>query len=91
MRIQETRKLFCEFLSGFTEQRITANFAFHVVLTFSVSNDVNGAWFDVQIDQVKFIYPSAKQIFSSKVIDVIENALMGDDYDALVDAAKVSL
>jgi len=47
--------------------------------------------YPTQIDQVEFIYPSDKQIFSSKVTDVIENALMGDEYDSLVDSAKMCL
>lgn len=43
------------------------------------------------IDSVKFIYPANKDIFSSKVSDVIENAQMGEDYDELVDAAKMAM
>lgn len=44
-----------------------------------------------QINSIQFVYPKDKPLFSSKVIDVIENALMGDEYDALVDAAKMAL
>lgn len=40
---------------------------------------------------LKFEYPEGKYLFSSKVNDVIENALMGDDYDELVDAAKMAM
>lgn len=44
-----------------------------------------------EIQAVKFVYPNDKVLFASKVNNIIENALMGDEYDALVDAAKVSL
>ena len=43
------------------------------------------------VSLLKFEYPEGKYLFSSKVDDVIENALMGDDYDQLVDAAKMAL
>lgn len=43
------------------------------------------------VSYLKFEYPEGKSLFSSKVEDVIENALMGDDYDQLVDAAKMAL
>ena len=44
-----------------------------------------------EIQYLKFEYPSDKELFSYKVNDVIENALMGDEYDALVDNALQSL
>ena len=44
-----------------------------------------------EISNVKFIYPADNNYFSLKVADVIENALMGEDYSALVDNASASL
>jgi hypothetical protein len=44
-----------------------------------------------KINSIKFVYPEDKPLFSSKVTDVIENALMGDEYDELIDAAKMAL
>lgn len=43
------------------------------------------------INKIKFHYPENKPLFSAKVEDVIENALMGDDYDSLVDKASASI
>lgn len=43
------------------------------------------------IDKVQFIYPEAENNFEYRVKDVIENALMGDEYDTLVDNAYSSL
>lgn len=43
------------------------------------------------IQNLKFTYPSGKEIFAHKVDDVIENALMGDEYDVLVDNALLSM
>jgi hypothetical protein len=43
------------------------------------------------IENLNFIYPDDKEMFSYKVTDVIENALMGDEYDTLVDNALLSL
>lgn len=37
------------------------------------------------IDSLSFIYPQNKDIFKYKVLDVIENALLGDEYDALIE------
>lgn len=37
------------------------------------------------IDRLNFIYPQNKEIFKYKVLDVIENALLGDKYDALIE------
>ena len=45
----------------------------------------------VNIQELKFEYPEGKEMFAYKVDDVIENALMGDEYDALVDNALHSL
>lgn len=44
--------------------------------------------FPHKINQVRFIYPEDNFIFKAKVEDVIENALLGDQYDALVDAVS---
>lgn len=43
------------------------------------------------VSNVKFIYPEGNEIYNLKVIDVIENALMGDEYSTLVDNALASL
>jgi len=44
-----------------------------------------------KISSINFIYPQDKPLFKSKVEDVIENALMGDEYDHLVDEAKLTI
>jgi hypothetical protein len=44
-----------------------------------------------KVNSIKFIYPESKPLFKSKVEDVIENALMGDEYDLLVDEAKLTI
>lgn len=43
------------------------------------------------IQELKFEYPDGKEMFAHKVNDVIENALLGDDYDNLVDNALLSM
>lgn len=43
------------------------------------------------INELKFYYPVGKEKFSLRVEDVIENALMGDEYDTLVDNALLSM
>jgi hypothetical protein len=43
------------------------------------------------INELKFYYPIGKEKFSLRVEDVIENALMGDEYDTLVDNALLSM
>ncbi len=43
------------------------------------------------IKELKFIYPADKELFPYKIDDVIENALMGEEYDNLVDNALLSL
>ena len=46
--------------------------------------------FPEEINLVSFVdIPSSKNIFNYKITDVIENALMGDDYDSLVDKATL--
>lgn len=47
--------------------------------------------YSINIQELKFEYPKEKEIFSYKVNDVIENSLMGDEYDTLVDNALHSL
>lgn len=42
-------------------------------------------------DKVNLILPSDKPLFKAKIDDVIENALLGDEYDTLVDNALASL
>tara|TARA_R110002049_G_scaffold272440_1_gene449985 strand:+ start:18135 stop:18458 length:324 start_codon:yes stop_codon:yes gene_type:complete len=43
------------------------------------------------IHELQFKYPEGKEMFAHKVDDVIENALLGDDYDNLVDNALLSM
>lgn len=43
------------------------------------------------INDLKFEYPAGKENFSLKVEDVIENALLGDEYDTFVDNALLSM
>jgi len=43
------------------------------------------------IQELQFEYPEGKEMFAHKVDDVIENALLGDDYDNLVDNALLSM
>lgn len=42
-------------------------------------------------ESISFIFPDNKPLFSKKVNDIVENVLMGDAYDSLVNAAKISL
>ena len=42
-------------------------------------------------DSIDFIYPLEKPLVKKKVEDVIENALMGEEYDKLINAAKIAL
>jgi hypothetical protein len=44
-----------------------------------------------KINKINFVYPKDNEIFNLKVIDVIENALMGEEYSNLVDNALASL
>ena len=43
------------------------------------------------IQDLNFIYPKGKEMFQYKVEDIIENALLGDEYDEFVDNALVSM
>ena len=43
------------------------------------------------IQELKFEYPKGKEMFAYKVDDVVENALLGDEYDHLVDNALLSM
>lgn len=43
------------------------------------------------IEKLTFIYPSEYSILEFKVKDVIENALLGDEYSSLIDNAIASL
>lgn len=43
------------------------------------------------IQELQFKYPEGKEIFGHKIDDVIENALLGEDYDSLVDNALLSM
>lgn len=43
------------------------------------------------LQDVNFVFPDDKSMFKFKIKDVIENALLGDEYDALVDNALASL
>jgi len=47
--------------------------------------------YPLNIQELKFEYPEGKEMFTRKVDDVIENALMGDEYDTLVDNALLSM
>ncbi len=42
------------------------------------------------IENLRFKYPKGKEIFEHKVNQVIENALLGDEYDNLVNNALLS-
>jgi hypothetical protein len=45
----------------------------------------------LNIQELKFEYPKGKEMFAHKVEDIIENALLGDEYDNLVDNALLSM
>lgn len=43
------------------------------------------------IKELNFEFPQGKEMFAHKIEDVIENALLGDEYDGLVDNALISM
>lgn len=43
------------------------------------------------INKLEFKFPPEKKLFSIKVMDIINNALLGDEYDELIDNASLSL
>ena len=43
------------------------------------------------VRSIKFTYPEGNEIFNWKINDVMENALMGDEYSNLIDNALASL
>lgn len=43
-----------------------------------------------EIEKVKFIFPENDFIMRAKLEDIIENALLGEDYDHLVKSASLS-
>lgn len=47
--------------------------------------------FPSEIGSISLEIPEGKNLIRAKVENVIENALMGDDYDSLIDAAKMAL
>jgi len=65
-------------------KRISTLFLNECIGQYAMLNPVN-------IQELKFEYPIGKEMFAHKVDDVIENALMGDEYDALVDNALHSM
>lgn len=65
-------------------RRISTLFLNESIGQYAMSNAIS-------IQELKFEYPAGKEMFSHKVEDVIENALMGDEYDTLVDNALLSM
>ncbi|QXP54863.1 DUF4325 domain-containing protein [Cellulophaga sp. HaHa_2_95] len=65
-------------------RRISTLFLNESIGQYAMNNATN-------IQELKFEYPAEKEMFSHKVDDVIENALMGDEYDTLVDNALLSM
>lgn len=65
-------------------RRISTLFLNECIGQYTMINALN-------IQELKFEYPEGKEMFAYRVDDVIENALMGDDYDALVDNALHSM
>ena len=65
-------------------RRISTLFLNESIGQYAMSNATN-------IQELNFEYPAGKEMFSYKVEDVIENALMGDEYDTLVDNALLSM
>lgn len=65
-------------------RRISTLFLNESIGQYAINNASN-------IQELKFEYPKGKEMFSLRVDDVIENALMGDEYDTLVDNALLSM
>lgn len=65
-------------------RRISTLFLNESIGQYAMNNPSN-------IQELKFEYPEGKEMFSYRVDDVIENALMGDEYDTLVDNALLSM
>ncbi|MEE9406553.1 MAG: DUF4325 domain-containing protein [Polaribacter sp.] len=65
-------------------RRISTLFLNESIGQYAINNATN-------IQELNFEYPVGKEMFSHKVEDVIENALMGDEYDTLVDNALLSM
>ncbi|WP_405411715.1 hypothetical protein [Maribacter sp. Asnod1-A12] len=65
-------------------RRISSLFLNESIGRYAILNSKN-------IQELKFEYPEGKELFSHKVDDVIENALMGDEYDDFVDNALLSM
>lgn len=66
-------------------RRISTLFLNESIGRYAILNSKDG------IQNLRFEYPEDKEMFSYKVKDVIENALMGDEYDNLVDNALQAL
>lgn len=90
--LQDGDKLFIA-ITKFSPSDLTISFEgiSHISTAFLNQSIGNYVLKNKEIGVPKFIYPSNKSIFASKIDDVIENALMGEDYDALVDNALASL
>jgi hypothetical protein len=65
-------------------RRISTLFLNESIGRYAINNATN-------IQELKFEYPVGKEMFAHRVEDVIENALMGDEYDTLVDNALLSM
>lgn len=65
-------------------RRISSLFLNESIGQYAMNNASN-------IQELKFVYPVGKEMFAHRVDDVIENALMGDEYDTLVDNALLSM
>lgn len=65
-------------------RRISTAFLNESIGRYAIENKNN-------IEGIQFLYPQDKSLFNHKVKDVIENALMGDEYDTLIDSALLSL
>ncbi|GHC60876.1 STAS-like domain-containing protein [Ulvibacter litoralis] len=65
-------------------RRISSLFLNESIGQYALLNSLN-------IQELKFEYPEDKEMFAYKVKDVIENALLGDEYDHFVDNALHSM
>ncbi len=82
-----------ETISKFSPKELTLSFEGISHISTAFLNESIGRYVinNPDYDSMNFIFPSNKSLFKYKVDDVIENALMGDEYDVLVDNALASL
>ncbi len=81
-------------IQSISPAELTVNFIGITRISTAFLNESIGKFAQINpsdIEKVKFIYPTENVIFNHKVIDVIENALMGEEYSTLVDNALASL